>query len=299
MLELRAHVPADAADKCAAALDAITGVTYTSRLPPATDGTIRLEADVDEAAIDEVFSLLEALGVPPEAIGVRRAEWIRPPSAVPVDAGSLLWVDLLGSARLVSRLGSRYLVLMAVAGVIAGYGVIIDNPILIVGAMAVSPDLLPLIAASVGIVARRWRLVGRATVSLVVGFGTALIAAAAITMMLKVLGTVGQVNLLTGLIGSMSHVGVGTIGVALAAGVAGTVAFETRASAAVGVAISVTTIPAAASAGIAAGIGNFPRVISSLTVLLVNIVAIVFAGCVTLIAQRWFEARRSARRRAR
>ena len=111
MLELRAHVPAAIADQCAAALDAIPGVTHMSRLPPATDGTIRLEADVDEGAIDQVFSLLEASGVPPEGIGVRRAEWIRPTSAEPTDAGSLLWVDLLGSARLVSRIGSKYIVL--------------------------------------------------------------------------------------------------------------------------------------------------------------------------------------------
>ena len=36
-------------------------------------------------------------------------------------------------------------------GVLAAIGVITDNPILIVGAMAVSPDLLPIYAACVGI----------------------------------------------------------------------------------------------------------------------------------------------------
>ena len=54
---------------------------------------------------------------------------------------------------------ARYLVLMAIAGVIAGLGVIESNSVLIVGAMAVSPDLLPVCALSVGLVARRWRLV--------------------------------------------------------------------------------------------------------------------------------------------
>jgi len=295
MLEFRAYVPAAQADACVAALDAIPGVTHLTRLPAATDGTVPLLAEVDAHHVEAAFGSLEANGVPPEAIGVTRAEWIRPVSAVPVEAGDLLWIDLIGSARVVSNVGTRYLLLMAVAGVIAGYGVIINNAVLIVGAMAVSPDLLPLIAASVGIVGRRWRLVGRASMALIVGFGTAALAAGVITLFLTVVGLIGEVDLVTGLVASMSRVGVGTLGVALAAGVAGTVAFETRASAAVGVAISVTTIPAAASAGVAAGVGDWPRVLSALSVLAVNIVAIVFAGSVTLIVQRWFDARADAK----
>ena len=271
------------------------GVNHLTRLPVATDHTVQVVAEMDPHQVEAAFALLEAQGVPPESIGVSRIDWIRPISAVPPDSGSLLWIDLIGSARVVATIGSRYLTLMAIAGVIAAYGVIINNAVLIVGAMAVSPDLLPLIAASVGIVGRRWRLVRRSSMALIVGFGAATLAAAAITLMLTVIGMIGAVDQTTGLVPSMSHIGVGTLGVALAAGVAGTVAFETRASAAVGVAISVTTIPAAASAGVAAGIGDWPRVISALSVLLVNIVAIVFAGCVTLVAQRWFDGRRLGR----
>ena len=44
---------------------------------------------------------------------------------------------------------------MGVAGVIAAYGVIYNNGILIVGAMAVAPDLLPIAASCVGIVLAR------------------------------------------------------------------------------------------------------------------------------------------------
>ena len=51
---------------------------------------------------------------------------------------------------------------MFVAGVIASYGVVEYNVILIVGAMAISPDLLPITAIGVGIVDRRLRLAGRA-----------------------------------------------------------------------------------------------------------------------------------------
>jgi Domain of unknown function (DUF389) len=59
--------------------------------------------------------------------------------------------------------------------------------------------------------------------------------------------------------------------VAFAAGIAGMLAVETRASAGVGVAISVTTIPAAAFLGVAAGIGELSKSLSALAVLGVNV----------------------------
>ena len=59
---------------------------------------------------------------------------------------------MLGAAWLNARPIARYLAFMFVAGVIACYGVIDANVMLIVGAMAVSPDLLPITAIAVGIV---------------------------------------------------------------------------------------------------------------------------------------------------
>ena len=66
-------------------------------------------------------------------------------------------MEVMGEARTHSRPLGRYLALMAVAAVLGAIGVITDNPILIVGAMAVSPDLLPICAACVGFVGGRPR----------------------------------------------------------------------------------------------------------------------------------------------
>src|SRR6185437_710460 len=74
----------------------------------------------------------------------------------------------------------------------------------------------------------------------------------------------------TGL-GSLNAVNDETIVVALVAGVAAMLAFETRASAGVGVAISVTTIPAAAYLGVAAGLGEVGDAEGALAVLAVNV----------------------------
>jgi hypothetical protein len=60
--------------------------------------------------------------------------------------------------------------------------------------------------------------------------------------------------------------------------VAGMLALESRASAGVGVAISVTTIPAAAYLGVAAGLGELGKVTGALAVLAVNVVMIQAGG---------------------
>jgi hypothetical protein len=85
---------------------------------------------------------------------------------------------------------------------------------------------------------------------------------------------------------AQTRVNATTILVALAAGVAGMLAVETRASAAVGVAISVTTIPAAAYLGVAVGTSALDKSWSALGVLGVNITMMLLGGSVTLTIQR-------------
>lgn len=55
----------------------------------------------------------------------------------------------------------------------------------------------------------------------------------------------------------------------------------------VGVAISVTTVPAAANAAVALGYGDFKQVWGSSVQLLVNLAGIVLAGTLTLLLQRY------------
>ena len=84
--------------------------------------------------------------------------------------------------------------------------------------------------------------------------------------------------------------------VALVAGVAGMLALETRASSSVGVAISVTTIPASAYLGVAAGMGEIGKASGALAVLAINVALMVVGGTLTLVVQRATE-RRAERRR--
>src|SRR5215467_1719339 len=135
-----------------------------------------LMADVERESVDEVLEHLSAAGVAPENISFLNIEAISPGPA-DVRARSLIWADMVGMARRYSRPLARYLVFMVVAGIIAGYGVLTINDTLILGAMAVSPDTLPVVAACVGIVGRQWPLASRSVGTLALGMAVTALAA--------------------------------------------------------------------------------------------------------------------------
>ena len=167
-------------------------------------------------------------------------------------------------------------------------GVLTGSSILVVGAMAISPDLLPISATAVGLVERRPRLSAKAFLTLVAGLVMVVVAAAATTGVLRAAGRIsGDLNLADTVLGdSLTEVGPGTVLVALAAGMAGILAYETASSAAVGVAISITTIPAAAYIGGAAALEGYQDAGGGLLVLATNVAGIITASTATIWLQR-------------
>jgi uncharacterized hydrophobic protein (TIGR00271 family) len=296
MLHLRIYGPSGAMAEVGQGLDGGGAVRHLALAPGVRPGHALLTAEVSADSADDVLDFLLAHGVAPEDIALARLDEIGP--VAPGGFGTaLIWADVLGQARRNARAVSRYLVFMTVAGVIAAFGVINLNSTLIVGAMAVSPDTLPVAAACVGLVSRRISLARRAIVTLVVGLAVTCLAATAVTLFLDFFdflpsGFVVDQSALSGL----ATVNSATVGVALAAGVAGMLAFETRASSAVGVAISVTTIPAAAYLGVAAEAGQLDKAGGALAVLGVNVALLLVAGTSTLIVQRWLAERDRAAR---
>jgi uncharacterized hydrophobic protein (TIGR00271 family) len=255
-------------------------------------------ATVHSRAVDELLRDLRRLGVPDAEVTLTREEVLGRSSAAGAEAG-LVWEDVLGMAARNSRPIARYLAFMLAAGVIASYGVIEYNGILIVGAMAISPDLLPITAVGVGLVDRRLRLAGRAFLTLVVGMAFSSGAAAASAFAQDQFDRIpSSFNIDSTVLGSLTDVNNETIVVALAAGVAGMLALETRASSGVGVAVSVTTIPAAAYLGVAVGLGETAEARGALEVLGANVAMLVVAASGTLLLQRVL-ARRAGAKRAR
>jgi uncharacterized hydrophobic protein (TIGR00271 family) len=275
--------------------DEVSRVRHTATTKP---GYAVVVAIVEPPAVDELLGDLRRLGVPAEEVTLTREEVLGRSNARGAEAG-LVWEDVLGMAARNSRPIARYLAFMLVAGVIACYGITEYNNILIVGAMAISPDLLPITAVSVGLVDRRLRLASRAFLTLAIGMGFTSAAAALSAFSQHHLHTIpASFDIDSTVLGSLTHVNQETIAVALAAGVAGMLALETRASSGVGVAVSVTTIPAAAYFGVALGLGERGEALGALAVLSTNVALLVVSASATLLLQRVL-ARRAALKRER
>ncbi len=257
-----------------------------------------VHASVSHDSTDQILGELRALSIPHHDVTLTRIEELGGGIKHGADT-SLIWADVVGLAGSNSRLIARYLAFMAVAGVVACYGVIDANPILIVGAMAVSPDLLPITATAVGVIGRSLRLAARALLTLTIGMLVATVFAAIFTFAQRHLSLLPSgFNINATVLRNLVTVDNETISVALAAGVAGMLAFETRASSGVGVAISVTTIPAAAYLGVAAGLGQATQALGALAVLGTNVAMMVAGAAATLALQRLLANRRSSRQAA-
>jgi uncharacterized hydrophobic protein (TIGR00271 family) len=296
MLHLRVFGAAPMMERVAESVSALAGADHVTRTDAGDGaGQTLVTADVDPDAADAALHVLTGLGVPTEDVWLLRLEGLQPGRRRRREGGAVVWADLLGQAGEHARPVGRFLMLMAVAGIIAAYGVIYSNGILIVGAMAVSPDFLPIAATCIGLVARRRRLVARAFWTLTAGLGTACVIAGALTAFLDLVDLlpssfhVGE-NALQGL----TTVNSSTVVVAFVAGIAGLLALETRAGAAVGVAISVTTIPASAYLGVAAAVGEVGKASGALAVLGINVAMLLVGGSLTLATQQALTRRRSA-----
>jgi uncharacterized hydrophobic protein (TIGR00271 family) len=286
VLQLRVYGELWTITRVAKRVDAISGSRHVLVMRNGGPGAGLVTADVGADAADAALAAVRELGVPAEDVELLRLESIGP-AAARRPLGGVVWADLLSQAGANARPLARYVVLMATAGVIAAFGVIYDNQILIVGAMAISPDTLPITATCTALVLGRWGLAGRAFATLAVGLTVAGLVAGAMTFALNALGLLSAgFEVGDSAVQGLQTVNISTPIVALAAGVAGMLALETRASSAVGVAISVTTIPASAYLGVAAGVGEEAKALGALLVLAINVAMLIVGGCATLVVQR-------------
>ncbi|MCZ7537479.1 MAG: DUF389 domain-containing protein [Acidimicrobiia bacterium] len=104
-----------------------------------------------------------------------------------------------------AQLASSYLVFMVTAGIIAGIGVLTGSAVLIVGAMAISPDLLPISASAIGLVEHRWQLALRAVRVLVIGLAASAVGAFVATALLRSFGRVPETLVLARTRPSVRH----------------------------------------------------------------------------------------------
>ncbi|WP_127792552.1 DUF389 domain-containing protein [Agromyces sp. LHK192] len=318
MLHVRLIVPPDLRDAVDAVLrDAVDDVTNhvvhpNAAVSPAGDVVL---FDVDRAGASELLGRLRHTGL--AASGSISAEHLDleldryttdrdRDDAMGGDDDAVVWEEVEAKTNDEVRLSATFLAFIAIATMIAAVGIVIDQPILIVGAMIVGPEFGPLAAIAVGIVRRRGRVVGRSLATLTIGFAFAVLATVLFGAVLRWAGVFARNPFLeqhpsTSFIWSpdaLSWV------VAFLAGVAGILSLTSAKSGAlIGVLISVTTVPAAGAIAVAATVGAWDIAGTATIQLGINLLSIIVAGVLTLSVQLWAqrlgrERRRVARRRA-
>ncbi|MEV7883389.1 DUF389 domain-containing protein [Streptomyces sp. NPDC002817] len=309
MLHLRLITPAEKTDDVVRLIEKTVGTTHLVVLPGAArnpSGDVVM-CDVAREAGDELIGALRRLDLDKTgSIAVENIDLSLSERADKAEddapgegADAVLWEHLADATHEESTLSITYMAFITLATMIAACGVLLDNAILIVGAMAVGPEFGPLAAFSTAIVQRHRKLALRSLIALLVGFAVAMALTVGFSWLMDALGLFHKSDLEgdrpnTAFVyapDAFSFV------VAVLAGIAGTLSLtSSKSGALVGVAISVTTVPAAANAAVALAYGDMNQTVGSTNQLLLNLLGIVLAGTTTLLFQKWLWKRPEGQR---
>ena len=179
--------------------------------------------------------------------------------------------------------------LLAIAGLIGAVGILTNSQILIVGAMVVGPEYNAIMGIALGIDKRTRPPVTRGALALLAGFTAAIILTLIFGLGIRWSSHTPQAYALgvRPVSSLIDNPNLFSLIVAILAGIVGVVSLtEARASALIGVFISVTTIPAAADTGLSIAYTNWAEARGSALQLLLNVTVLIAIGATGLRLQR-------------
>jgi len=306
MIHLRIVAPEQAAHKALEILHgspAVLNVVHLHAAAKKPDGDLIL-CDVAREEASVIIGDLKELDIPRTgSIAVEHIETALSDAAdaaekaapgLPSDA--VVWEEVEQRTSENTELSVSFVAFMVLAMQIGAVGILLDQPILIVGAMVVGPEFGPLAGVCVALVERRSDLARRSFTALGVGFPAGIAMACLATLVFQWIGVspedfVPSDHELTGFISDPDFF---SFFVAFVAGVVGILSLtNAKSGALIGVLISVTTIPAASNIGVAAAYGDWGEAGGAAAQLAINLTSIVLAGVLTLFVQRrYYVARR-------
>ncbi|MFG2330521.1 TIGR00341 family protein [Streptomyces sp. NPDC048604] len=299
MLHLRLIVPPDRTDEAVGLIERTVGTTHVVVLPgaardPAGDLVL---CDVAREAGDELLHGLRELRIDQDgSIAVENIDFSLSTRAEAAEeeapgeaADAVIWEQLTEATHEESTLTITYSAFMILATMIAACGVVLDNAVLIVGAMAVGPEFGPLAGVCTAVVQRHPKLAVRSLSALLIGFAAAIVATTVFSLGMDALDlfSVEQLDADRPNTSFIWQPDPFSFVVAVLAGIAGVLSLtSSKSGALVGVAISVTTVPAGANAAVALSYGQFGQMWGSIEQLLLNLFGIMLAGVLTLYGQK-------------
>jgi uncharacterized hydrophobic protein (TIGR00271 family) len=299
MIHLRIVAPEKVAHQ---ALDLLCGspavinVVHLHAASKKPEGDVIL-CDVAKEDASIILSDLKELDIPAQgSIAVEHVDTAISDAAVAAEkaapgapSDAVVWEEVEARTSEDTELSFTFVLFMVAAMQIAAVGIVLDQPILIVGAMVLGPEFGPLAAISVALVHRQAELVRRSLIALAVGFPIGTIGALVTTWFMTWIGEFPEDfdetrHPFTDFITDPTFL---SFFVAFVAGSAGVLSLTSAKSGAiVGVLVSVTTIPAASNIGVAAAYGEWSDAAKAAAQLGINLAGIVAAGVLTLFVQR-------------
>jgi uncharacterized hydrophobic protein (TIGR00271 family) len=298
VLHLQLRVPPELTGRVVEILtedDTVTNVAVFENGYSKPPGALVL-ADVAREGANPVIAALRELNLQHEgSIMLSEPSTILSDAAVAAEVAApgepddgVVWDIVENRVRGESKLTWAYCSFLTLATLIAGTGRLLDQPILIVGAMVVGPEFSPVAAICLALARPRLSLVPRATRTLVVGFLIAIAVAAPLWFVGTAIGLVSPQDAASGeLTKFIISPDIWSFIIALLAGVAGVLSLTTSKSGPlVGVFISVTTVPAVGTIALCIGAGVWSEVNNAALQLGVNILGMLVSGTLALLVQR-------------
>ena len=214
-----------------------------------------------------------------------------PPKRVPLRVSRAELYEEVGGAAKLNRL---YLIQVVLATIVAAIGLFRNLPAVVIGAMVIAPLLGPNIALALGTTLGDWKLIRKSIKTTLAGLGLAFGLSA-------VYGLCFEIDEGGAEVAARTTVVLSDILLALASGVAGTLAFTTGVSSSlVGVMVAIALMPPTVVAGSLFGAGEWPEFSGASLLLAVNVVCVNLAAVLTFLIQgirpsQWWEAERSKR----
>jgi uncharacterized hydrophobic protein (TIGR00271 family) len=307
MLHVRVVSPAaltgSLADRLAAA-PGVHNVVVRSGAARRPDGDA-VQFDVHDGAANPVLATLRELRLDREAvICVERVDaTLSGPAVASGNHGALrqetapVWEMVEAVIRQGEAYAPSFYILLAVAGLIGAVGILTNSTILIVGAMVVGPEYNAIIGVALGLTRRVRAEVRDGLLALGGGFLAAILVTLLFGLAVRASGQT-PAPFLKGVrpVGDLINTpNIFSVIVALLAGIVGVVSLtESRANALIGVFISVTTIPAAASVGLSIAYSSWSEARGSMFQLLLNALVLIVVGAAGLRSQRAIWHQRSS-----
>ena len=273
MLRLRVSTTAALSDEVVETLEndeAVSGLAVLRGASVRPQGDL-IVADVAREGVNEIVDRLRGLGVQQQGtITVEPVQtWLsqhafdaerRTPGS---GADAVVWAEVTQRAYEDSELNWTYLSFMTLATLIASVAIVLDSQILIIGAMVLGPEFVPIAALGLALVRRRRTLFGRALRTLLVGFATSILVTTALALAARAAGWVEAADIgghrpQTHFIYSPDRWSFVVAVVAAAAGVLSLTSAKVGGLS--GVFISVTTVPASGNVALGLAFGVWDEV---------------------------------------